>query len=182
MNEEHEFEIEIEAQPGDLVEVDGYPGYYFVEGYIVQHHVFNNEEYTEVVYELTNAHYGDWLEADVEDLTFVADAGQADEFLRTMPKPAKPDVPRIDIFDILKYETGAVEMAGKQERKLTAREQSAKIAAEKKEARKKKAEMVDRALDGRLIAGQLAEMFPDEQARYERRVAKYDAFLGKLNI
>lgn len=186
---------EFTAQPGEIVEVDGYNGYFKVDCQRVEVERDETEVLEDVYYELTNIHTGEYLSACDEDLTLVADASQADDFIANMASEKRRTIdPGSAMIYLNGYwipvvgsnlneqiETGAVEMAGKQERKLTAREQSAKVAAEKKEARKKKAEMVDRALDGRLIAGQLAEMFPDEQARYERRVAKYDAFLAKVS-
>ena len=189
-NDEREFEIidvDLEAEHGDLVEVDGYNGYYFVEGYVVSQHVYANETWTEVIYELTGAYDGQWLEADNEDLTFVTDAGQADEFLRAMPKPQQsidPGEPKIvplaDLFEQFRKTKEAENMA-KENRKLTPREQSAKAAAEKKAARKKKAEMVDRALDSRLALTDAIEVFPEDKAKYERKIAKYDAFLAKVS-
>ncbi|PGN53955.1 hypothetical protein CN978_30095 [Priestia megaterium] len=186
-NEEREFEIidvDLEAQHGDLVEIDGYDGYYFVEGYSIQKWVYANEQWIDVVYELTGAYDGQWLEADNDDLTFVTDAGQADEFLRAMPKPIDPGEPKIvplaDLFEQFRKNKEAENMA-KENRKLTPREQSNKEAAEKKAARKKRKEYVDRALDGRLTAKDLIEVFPADKAKYERRIARYDRFLAKVS-
>jgi hypothetical protein len=98
--------------------------------------------------------------------------------------PKKPKARKFDAMDITIYQfedRGAINMAKDNERKLTAREQSAKVVAEKKAARKRKAEMTDRALDGRLTAKDLIEVFPDDKAKYERRIARYDRFLAKVS-
>lgn len=189
-NDEREFEIidvDLEAEHGDLVEVDGYNGYYFVEGYVVSQHVYANETWTEVVYELIGAYDGQWLEADNEDLTFVTDAGQADEFLRAIPKPQQPIdpgepkiVPLADLFEQFRKTKEAENMA-KENRKLTPREQSAKVAAEKKAARKKREKFIDSMLDRRYNAKVLSETFPEDKAKYERRITKVDAVLAKVS-
>lgn len=63
---------------GDIVRVAGYQTRLFqVDGYRTEHWHYPDEEWTDVVYELTDIHTGEWLEADLADLTIVAPA--ADE-------------------------------------------------------------------------------------------------------
>lgn len=67
---------------GDLVRVAGYGDRLFsVDGWRVVQYCYPDEEWTDVVYELADAHSEDWLEADVEDLTLVATADKAGEYL-----------------------------------------------------------------------------------------------------
>lgn len=184
--EEVEIDFEFTALPGEIVEVDGYEGFFKVDCQHVDVERYANEKFTEVYYDVINIHTDEWVVACDEDLTLVADAAQADDFIANMgPKPKKAR--KFDAMDITIYQfedKGAINMAGKNsenERKLTPREQSAKVAAEKKATRKKKAEMVDRALDGRNDAKRMVEKFGGDTAKYERKIAKYDAFLAKVS-
>jgi hypothetical protein len=186
-NEEHnerdevEINFEFTALPGEIVEVDGYEGFYKVDCQHVDVERYTNEKFTEVYYDVVNIHTDEWVVACDEDLTLVADAAAADDFIANMgPKKAR----KFDAMDITIYQfedKGAINMAKDNERKLTPREQSAKVAKEKKEARKKRAEMVDRALDSRLALTDAIEVFPEDAAKYERKIAKYDAFLAKVS-
>jgi hypothetical protein len=74
-----------------------------------------------------------------------------------------------------------MKMARKGERKLTAREKSAQEAKEKREQERKRAVMIDRALDGRNDAKTLAKAFPEVADVFERKVARYDRFLAKVS-
>jgi len=192
-NEEHnerdevEINFEFTALPGEIVEVDGYDGFFKVDCQHVDVERYANERFTEVYYDVINIHTDEWVVACDEDLTLVADAAAADDFIANMVpkgKPFKGGVRKFDAMDITIYQfedKGAINMAGKNERKLTPREQSNKEAADKKAARKKRKEYVDRALDGRLTAKDLIEMFPNDKAKYERRIARYDRFLAKVS-
>ncbi|WP_416045928.1 hypothetical protein [Priestia megaterium] len=186
-NEREEIEIDFEftALPGEIVEVDGYEGFFKVDCQHVDVERYANEKFTEVYYDVINIHTEEWVVACDEDLTLVADAAQADDFIANMaPKPGKQKARKFDAMDITIYQfedKGAINMAGNNERKLTPREQSAKVAAEKKAARKHKAEMVDRALDSRLALTDAIEVFPEDAAKYKRKIAKYDAFLAKVS-
>ncbi|MEW4281731.1 hypothetical protein [Priestia megaterium] len=181
--EEVEINFEFVALPGEIVEVDGYEGFFKVDCQHVDVERYSNEKFTEVYYDVINIHTEEWVVACDEDLTLVADAAAADDFIANMgPKPKKAR--KFDAMDITIYQfedKGAINMAGNNERKLTPREQSNKVAAEKKAARKKKAEMVDRALDSRLALTDAIEVFPEDKAKYERKIAKYDAFLAKVS-
>ena len=73
---------------GDLVRVAGYQTRLFqVDGYRTEHWHYPDEEWTNVVYELTDVQTGEWLEADLDDLLIVAPATEAAEFLAAQ-KPA----------------------------------------------------------------------------------------------
>lgn len=180
--EEVEIDFEFTALPGEIVEVDGYDGFFKVDCQHVDVERYANEKFTEVYYDVINIHTDEWVVACDEDLTLVADAAAADDFIANMgPKKAR----KFDAMDITIYQfedKGAINMAGKNERKLTPREQSNKEAADKKAARKKRKEYVDRALDGRYNAKELTKVFPDDKAKYERRIARYDRFLAKVNF
>lgn len=181
--EEVEIDFEFVALPGEIVEVDGYEGFFKVDCQHVDVERYANEKFTEVYYDVINIHTEEWVVACDEDLTLVADAAQADDFIANMGPPKKK-ARKFDAMDITIYQfedKGAINMAKDNGRKLTPREQSAKVAAEKKAARKKKAEMVDRALDSRLALTDAIEVFPEDKAKYERKIAKYDAFLAKVS-
>jgi len=186
---------EFTAQPGEIVEVDGYDGYFKVDCQRVEVERDETEVFEDIYYELTNIHTGEYLSACDDDLTPVADASQADDFIANMvPKKRSSIDPGSAMIYLNGYwipvvggdlneqiDMGAINMAKDNERKLTAREQSNKEAAEKKAARKKRKEYVDRALDGRLTAKDLIEVFPAGKAKYERRIARYDRFLAKVS-
>jgi hypothetical protein len=175
MNEYNEFKFDIEADFGDLVEVDGYPNRVFrVEGYQLITNCYPDEEYTEIVYDLVDAISGEWLEADAEDLTLLADAGQADEYLKTIDLR---NYPRPQAFLFFGNEMEAVSMAEK-ERPLTPREKSAKEAEERKQMRKLKAEIIDDLLDQYNDAKALYEAFGDEE--YNDKAFAIKAELHKL--
>jgi len=186
---------EFTAQPGEIVEVDGYDGYFKVDCQRVEVERDETEVFEDIYYELTNIHTGEYLSACDEDISLVADASQADDFIANMvPKKRSSIDPGSAMIYLNGYwipvvggdlneqiDMGAINMAKDNERKLTAREQSNKEAAEKKAARKKRKEYVDRALDGRLTAKDLIEVFPADKAKYERRIARYDRFLTKVS-
>lgn len=71
---------------GDLVTVDGYPGLiYEVRSFTHCHYVFPDHEFTELEYEIDLVYGEDdseWLDVYTEDLTLVAKATEADEWLR----------------------------------------------------------------------------------------------------
>lgn len=67
---------------GDLVTCAGYDDRLFsVDGWRVEQFFYPDEEWTEHIYELTDVHSADWLDADAEDLTLVTTADKADEYL-----------------------------------------------------------------------------------------------------
>lgn len=140
-------EFEYEAEPGDLVSVDGYGERIFqVETLRLTHVKGIDEEYNEVVYEMIDCGNGEWLEADEDDLLLLADACQADEFLRANPAPVTPTM--WPFMDLGENSNGGGEMFNKKpEKKLSARELSSREAERRKQARKTRAEAVDNLLD-----------------------------------
>jgi hypothetical protein len=186
---------EFTAQPGEIVEVDGYDGYFKVDCQRVEVERDETEVFEDVYYELTNIHTGEYLSACDEDLTLVADASQADDFIANMASEKRRTIdPGSAMIYLNGYwipvvgsdlneqiDMGAINMAGNNERKLTAREQSAKVAKEKKEARKKREKFIDSMLDRRYNAKVLSETFPEDKEKYERRIAKVDAVLAKVS-
>jgi hypothetical protein len=66
---------------GDLVRVDGYwPRVFKVDGYHIDTWHYPNESWTETVYDLVDAYTGEFLEADIDDLTLAETADKADEY------------------------------------------------------------------------------------------------------
>jgi hypothetical protein len=174
MNEHNEFKFDIEAEFGDLVEVDGYPNRVFrVESYrfIVNYHP--NVTFSEIVYDLSDAITDEWLEADADDLTLLADAGQADEYLKTIDLRNYPR-PQMFSFSIIPV----TEEVASLERSLTPREKSAKEAEERKQMRKLEAEIIDDLLDQYNDAKALFEAFGDEE--YNDKAFAIKAELFKL--
>lgn len=163
---------------GDLVRVNGYyPRIFQVDGIRVEQWLYPDEDWTDVIFELYDVGNNDWIEAISEDLTLVADAGQADEYLAANPTPVEPSsTPFINYAEILGME-GAVNMA-KQERKPTARELSGMEADKRKKERKERAAQIDNLLDQRnWYAGMLAK---SNDESYGDRVVAIDAELKKL--
>ncbi|MFE7820541.1 hypothetical protein ACFU1R_20290 [Priestia megaterium] len=187
-NDGYDFDLEHEAMAGEIVEVSGYEGFWRVDCVNIELSKYATEQFTDIYYDVYNIHTNEYLIAGDEDVTLVADAASADDFVANMAAPERKSidpgepkiVPLADLFEQFRKTKEAENMA-KENRKLTPREQSAKVAAEKKAARKKKAEMVDRALDGRLALTDAIEVFPEDKAKYERKIAKYDAFLAKVS-
>lgn len=183
-----------EKQPqfnfGDLVRVAGYwPQVFVVDGRRKEHYEYPDEEWTEMVYELHGAFTLEWLEADVEDLTLVAPAANAEEYLTTVGQPT------IDLTDYMspltereseiierEFNRGMEEMRmlyGKkpEPRKPTARELSAQEAERRKQARKEKAKRVDELLDAKNDFKALYETFGDSE--YLEKQAEIDAKLAE---
>jgi hypothetical protein len=160
----------------DLVRVAGYwPRVFQVDGYREEHWHYIDESYTVVVYELYDVGNNDWIEAEASDLTLVADAGQADEYLAANPAPVEPSTSFINYAEILGME--AVDVA-KQDRKPTARELSAIEADRRKKERKERAAQIDNLLDQRnWYAGMLAK---SNDESYGDRVVAIDCELKKL--
>jgi hypothetical protein len=163
---------------GDLVRADGmWPRVFRVDSYHVDKWYYPNETWTETVYELVDAHTGEFLEADVEDLTLVETADKADDWLAANPAP-KQGLNLSDwAIDISKYFGGVTNMAKQEPRKPTARELSAQLAKESKELRKKRAAEIDNLLDLRNWAADMLAKTNDEA--YGDRIFALDAELKK---
>lgn len=186
----------IEKQPqfnfGDLVRVAGYwPQVFVVDGRRKEHYEYPDEEWTEMVYELHGAFTLEWLEADVEDLTLVAPAANADEYLTTVGQPTIdlaniPSVEEYGLTDLISemdyelYLTGLGErtMKSKEPRKPTARELSAQEAERRKAARKERADQIDNLLD---IANWNRRKFAEtSEQEYAEKIAEVEAELKKI--
>ncbi|MGM0837736.1 MAG: hypothetical protein ACQEV7_16395 [Bacillota bacterium] len=179
----HEVEVEFPAEFGDLVEIDGYESrVYQVESYRVETNFYPNEQTTDVVYDLVDVVHGDYLEADASDITLLADAGQADEYMRTIDYANYPQQSDFSAYmlDITKL-TGGNDMFAKkpqEPRKPTARELSAQEADRRKQVRKERAEQIDNLLDRRnWYAEQLAKSGNEE---YGDKLMQVDAELKML--
>jgi hypothetical protein len=154
-------------QFGDLVHVAGYePQVFSIDGYREEHFHYPDEDWTDLVYELHDVGTGEWIEADQQDLSLVAPVDQADEYLAVNPAPATSA--RIIIFGL------EAEEVKKPERKPTAREISNKEAADRKKARKEKADEIDKLLDELNDYKRLVAEFDDEEhkARVEYTLLK----------
>jgi hypothetical protein len=164
---------------GDLVSVEGYEGrVFYVDGFRIETYVYPDETWTDHVVELADAVTGEWLEAEDEDCRIVADASQADEYVRNIDLSTYPK-PQLFIF-----EEGAQVWNNwngwfdEEKRPLTARERSAKEAEERKQMRKLKAEIIDELLDEMNDYKRLYAEFGDEE--YNDRVMAIEAELFKL--
>jgi CheY-like chemotaxis protein len=173
MREGEEFEFELPADHGDLVSVEGYDGRLFmVIAYQMIRNCLPEEEYNEIVYEVIDAYTGEFLEADGEDVEFVTDADHAAAYVRENPNP------KAFAIDTSHLENKGAEVMAKEERKPTARELSSQIAKERKAARKKRAEQIDRLLDEMNDYKRLQAEFGD--AEYGDRIFAIEAELKKL--
>jgi hypothetical protein len=137
---------------GDLVSVNGYGNRVFqVESYYDQRWYYVDEQWTDRIYELFDCGNADWLEADAKDLTLLADASQADEYLRANPAPMEPS--SIDFsgylfgMDIANQFIGGGNEMKQPEKKPTARELSGQEAERRKQARKDRKQKIDACLD-----------------------------------
>jgi hypothetical protein len=136
---------------GDLVCVNGYGNRVFqVESYRKEEHHYPGESWAENLYDLFDMGNGDYIEADAEDLTLVADASQADEYLRANPAPMEPS--SIDLTnylggDLTMFNYGNDDAKKKPAPKPTARELSGQEAERRKQARKDRAKKIDACLD-----------------------------------
>ncbi|AZU61019.1 hypothetical protein [Neobacillus mesonae] len=159
---------------GDLVRVAGYhPRIFEVDGRRIEHWQYSDEEWTDIVYELYDVATSDWIEASEEDLTLVAEADQAEEYLAVNPAPVEPSL----TIDISKFFGGVTNMA-KQERKPTARELSAKEAEERRKARKEREAEINNLLDIARWNRKMLEKTNDEA--YGDRLFAVEAELKKL--
>jgi hypothetical protein len=133
---------------GDIVSVAGYyPRIFEIDGRRIEHWQYKEEDWTDIIYEVYDVLTSDWIECCEEDITLVAEADKAEEYLAAnppdyeAPEPVLPDwVSFIDFG-------GETMSKSKEPRKPTARELSAKEAEERKKARKERAEQIDNLLD-----------------------------------
>jgi hypothetical protein len=135
---------------GDLVRITGYGNRVFqVESYYDQEWFYPDETWKDRIYELFDVGNADHIEADAGDLTLLADASQADEYLRANPAPFEPSAFPQWMTDLTKdqFIGGGNEMFNKPEKKPTARELSSQEAKRKKQAKKEQKQKIDACLD-----------------------------------
>jgi hypothetical protein len=81
--DKEQIDIEYKFFFGDLVQVNGYKGELFkVVGFRTEIWRYQDDAWEDIIYELTRVTDGEWLEADEEELLLIADADQADAFLK----------------------------------------------------------------------------------------------------
>jgi hypothetical protein len=175
---------------GDLIRIDGYGTRIFqVDAWRREEYHGIDIEYTEVIYEAFDCGNDEWFEAAAEDVTFVADASQADEWLRANPAPIVPtsdyrfgmDLGGKDFTAFYYNLEGGDEMKAKEPRKPTARELSGQAAERRKQARKERAARIDELLDASNDAKELAVFFGDKDGEYGAKVAEIDRELAELS-
>jgi len=145
-------EVDLPATFGDICEVEGYGVRVFrVFGYRIENCFTEERAWVDVVYELIDAVNGEWLEADADDVELLADAEDADVYMQTIDYDNYPKsfMETVGWGTAINNEGEALGMAkkGEGERKPTARELSAKLAEERKKARKERKEKIDNELD-----------------------------------
>lgn len=176
----------------DLVQVDGYGArLFYVDCWTVEHVYFPTETYTEVWYDLTDAHTGEYQLAEAEDVTKVCDAKQADDYLKNASSPTddkpeeRPQPNKPNAFDNIIGKGGASmygfggEYSKKPERQPSARELSAQEAERRKQARKDRAKRVDELLDEYADYKRLADEFGDEE--YKAKVEYIGLKLAEIS-
>jgi hypothetical protein len=159
---------------GDLVRVDGYGDRVFeVIGYRVEQYHYPDQQHTDIVFEVSDVHTLEWLEADENDLTLVCREAESEQYIANMP------LPQSQAQIILYLAEGNVVPTEAPQRKLTPREESSREAERRKELRKLKAEIIDELLVRRLDYAWLYETLGDEY--YGDVIFAIDAEINKLN-
>ncbi|MGD6803222.1 hypothetical protein FZC79_06770 [Rossellomorea vietnamensis] len=81
--EQEQIDIEYKFLFGDLVRVKGYDNDLFkVVGFRTEIWRYKEDAWEDVIYELTRINDGEWLEADEDELTLIADYDQAETFIK----------------------------------------------------------------------------------------------------
>jgi hypothetical protein len=81
--EQEQIDIEYKFLFGDLVIVRGYENDLFkIVGFRTEIWRYKEDAWEEVIYELMRVSDGEWLEANEEELTLIADVEQAEAFIR----------------------------------------------------------------------------------------------------
>jgi hypothetical protein len=168
---------------GDLVRVNGYyPRLFEIDGIRTEHWQYKDESWVDTVYEVYDVLSSDWIECAEEDITLVAEADQAEEYLAK--NPPDYEVPAQEKPEWMTFMFGGDEtMNGfgekaKEPRKPTAREISAKEAEERKAARKAQAAEIDNLLDIAHWNRNMLEKTNDE--RYGDQLFAVEAELKKI--
>jgi len=138
-----------------------------------------------VWFDITCAHTGEYMMAELDDITRICGADQADDYLMYSAPPTETSNIS-DIFAIgfeldfsgLNKTREESEMQRKQERKPTQRELSSIEAERRKQARKERKEQIDNLLD---IRNWNAERYEKTSERaYRMKVEEIDEELAKL--
>jgi regulator of replication initiation timing len=83
--EKEQIDIEYQFFFGDIVQVKGYGSDLFkIVGFRTEIWRYKEDAWEDVIYELSRITDGEWLEAAEEELTLVADAEQADSFIKNL--------------------------------------------------------------------------------------------------
>jgi hypothetical protein len=168
---------------GDIVRVNGYhPRVFEVDGRRIENWQYADEEWSVIVYELTDIGNNDFIEAEESDLTIVAEAVDAESYLAANPAPVEQNQRIMGLdFDLAElFGGGEGKMAKNEPRKPTARELSGQEAERRKAARKEKAARIDELLDQRNWYTAALERTNNEE--FGDRVAAIDAELRKLSV
>ncbi|WP_421378990.1 hypothetical protein ACOJQI_14310 [Bacillus salacetis] len=92
--EQEQIDIEYKFLFGDLVKVKGYDSDIFkVVGFRTEIWRYKEDAWEDVIYELTRITDGEWLEADEDELTLIADYDQAETYIKKfgIVLPGKPE-------------------------------------------------------------------------------------------
>ncbi|MEH6942654.1 hypothetical protein [Bacillus sp. JJ722] len=85
LQDKEQINIEYKFFFGDLVQVEGYEEEYFkVVGFRTEIWRYKENAWEDVVYELSRLSDGEWLEAQEDELTLIADAESADLFFQKL--------------------------------------------------------------------------------------------------
>ncbi|RIW28512.1 hypothetical protein D3H55_21740 [Bacillus salacetis] len=81
--EQEQIDIEYKFLFGDLVKVKGYDQDIFkIVGFRTEIWRYKEDSWEDVIYELTRITDGEWLEADEDELTLIADYDQAETYIK----------------------------------------------------------------------------------------------------
>ncbi|MGF9741951.1 hypothetical protein ABEX06_00480 [Bacillus safensis] len=158
---------------GDLVSVEGYKGrVFYIDCARYIEETSKEAVFNYIEYDLYDAINGEWLEAFESDMTLVASALVAEDYLADFNLEDYP--PARSTVYLINYETEAADMAAKEQPK-TPRQLSAIEAEKRKQERKEAAERVDILLDTYNSYKASFEMTGDESLK-----AKMDDVMAKL--
>ncbi|MCY7439384.1 hypothetical protein [Bacillus altitudinis] len=130
---------------GDLVAVEGYKGrVFYVDCARYIEETSKEAVFNYIEYDLYDAINGEWLDAFESDMTLVASALVAEDFLADFNLEDYP--PARSTVYLINYETEATDMAAKEQPK-TPRQLSAIEAEKRKQERKDAAAQTDNLLD-----------------------------------
>jgi hypothetical protein len=81
---------------GDLVRVNGYyPRIFEIDGRRIETWQYKDEEWTDIIYEVFDVQNSDWIECCEDDITLVAEADKAEEYLAANPPDYEAPTPNI---------------------------------------------------------------------------------------